>query len=130
MEKILRWLFFGVVVSLLPLGFAYFDLVMKDKPATWVAVLGNGELLVIIWALAAGAIGELFGSKDGQNALKIVSGGLTLIVLISAAHFFATITEARASNANLDDAFIVKASVELFIVSLVPSLACLALTGA
>jgi hypothetical protein len=128
MAKILRWAIFGVVISVLPLGFAYVDLVMKEQTATWAGVIGNGELLVIVWGLSAGAIGELFGS-EGQPILKIICGGLTLLVIISAAHFFASITEARAANVKLDEAFIVSASTKLFIFSLAPSLACLAITG-
>jgi len=85
-------------------------------------------LLVVIWAICAGAIGELFGSS-GRPLLKVICGGLTLVALISAAHFFAAITEARAYNIKLDDAFIVSASIKLFIFSLGPSLACLAITG-
>ena len=128
MLKVVRWIIFEVIISVLPLGFAYVDLTMKAKDPTWAGVIGNGELLVIVWAISAGAIGELFGS-DGRPLLKVICGGLTLLVIISATHFFSAITEARASNVKLDDAFVVSASVKLFIFSLAPSLACLAITG-
>lgn len=127
MLRITRWVFFGVIVSLLPLGFTYVDLIMKEKQVTLSTVIGNGELLVIVWVLCAGAIGELFGT-DGHPFLKVVFGALTLITIISAAHFFAAITEARASNIRLDDDFIVSASVKLFVFSLAPSVACLWIT--
>jgi hypothetical protein len=111
MPKVLRWLLFGVIVSILPLVFAYLVLLMNPNPAPGSitpkvtgasAVLGNGELLVVTWVLAASAIGEVIGGDEGKGWfegrgwLKIVSGGLTLIALIFAALFFAAIAEARA----------------------------------
>jgi hypothetical protein len=127
MLKITRWILFGVLISILPLIFTYFDLIMKEKQATISAVIGNGGLLVIVWALCAGAIGELFGA-DGHPYLKVVFGALTLIVIISATHFFASVTEARAAGIHLDDDFVVSASVKLFVFSLGPSVACLWIT--
>ena len=140
MPKVLRWLLFGVIVSILPLVFAYFVLLMNPNPTAgsnvtgMSAVLGNGELLVVTWVLAAGAIGEVIGSDEGKGWfkgrgwLKIVSGGLTLIVLIFATLFFAAIAEARAVNVKVEDSFVSTSSIDLFLISLVPCFICVAST--
>jgi hypothetical protein len=128
MLRMVRWLIFGVVISLLPLGLTYFDLRMNAKPVAVVTVIGNGELFVIVWVLSAGAIGELFGSGNRFAALKAVCGGITLIAILAAGHAFASVTEARAAQMVLDDAYVVKQSINLFLFSLVPSMACVAMS--
>ena len=102
MLRVLRWMIFGAVVSVLPLSFAYADLLVTSHAASLEKILGNGELLVIIWVLSSTAVGELFGSSGRLAWLKLIVGGATLLVILAAGHEFATITEARAANAPLD----------------------------
>jgi hypothetical protein len=58
-DKVLRWFIFGVLISLLPLAYTYENLTIKSQPAEMTKVVGNGELVIIVWALCAGALGEL-----------------------------------------------------------------------
>jgi hypothetical protein len=126
MQKLTRWIFFGALVSLLPLAFTYMDLQLRGQTVTLEKLLGNGELLVIVWVLSASAIGELIGAPDAAPMLKIVFGGLTFIVIIMAALFFSSIAELRATNADkVDNHFIVIASIALYIGSLIPCSVCI-----
>jgi hypothetical protein len=128
MLKVLRWLIFGAVVSLLPLAFAYNDLSYTLQQATLEKIIGNGELLVIVWVLSASAIGELFGSGSKLAILKVIAGGLSLLIILDAGHAFATITQAKAAKIAVDEALVVSSSIKLFLWSLVPSIACVAIT--
>jgi hypothetical protein len=126
MQKLARWIFFGALVSLLPLVFTYLDLNVRGQAVSLEKLIGNGELLVIVWVLSASAIGELIGSPDAQPMLKIVFGGLTFIVIIMAALFFSSIAELRATNApKVDGEFIVTASIVLYLASLLPCSVCI-----
>lgn len=126
--KVLRWAIFGVVVSLIPLGYSYTILVIKSQPATWAKILGNGELLIIVWALCAGAIGELFGSGPEYTLPKILSGGFTLIILIFSTLLFASVAEARVSGTTLDEASLLVTSLVLLASGFVSCAFCMALS--
>jgi hypothetical protein len=127
-DKVLRWFMFGVLISLLPLAYTYENLVIKSQPVDMAKVVGNGELLIIVWALCAGAIGELFGSTADYKWFKIVSGGLTLIVLIMSALLFASIAEARVEHTAVNDVEIVWNSKILFLFGIVSCASCLVLS--
>ena len=88
-------------------------------------LIGNGELLVIIWVLAASAIGELFGSSATNQGIKVLFGGITLIIIIVATYFFSTVTEAHVNNVKVDVEYIVYVSEVLFVFALVPCSICI-----
>jgi hypothetical protein len=124
-EKVIRWLVFGSLISILPLVYAWMDLRVRGETATFQRIIGNGELLVIVWVLAASAIGELFGSKGTNPKPKIFFGGITFALIIVSALFFASITEAREAKTNLDGSFVVVVSIIFYLASLVPCSYCL-----
>jgi hypothetical protein len=101
--RLLRWCFFGVVISLLPLGYSYENLLLRSQAASVAKIVGNGELLVIVWALCAGALGELFGSSANYKAWKIFAGACTLFILINSALVFAGLTEAKVAGEPIDE---------------------------
>jgi hypothetical protein len=128
--KLARWIIFGAIVSLLPLVFAWITLVLAsqtDPPRDpeLKQIVGNGELLVIIWVLSATAIGELFGSGGGLQIPKIITGGFTLIVIILAAGLFVWTVDERALNRPVNEALLVRYSIYMFISSIVCSIGCL-----
>jgi hypothetical protein len=123
--KLLRWWIFGAVISVLPLLLVYMALKAKAQPVDAEMLIGNGELLVIVWVLAASAIGELFGSSGTNQWVKVLFGGLTLIVIIVAAFFFSTVTEAHVNHVKVDVGYVVWVSKWLFAISLVPCSICI-----
>jgi hypothetical protein len=125
MTKVVRWLIFGAAVSLLPLAYVYLDLTMRSQVTSLEKILGGGELLVVIWVLAASAFGELIGGANERSTLKVLVGGLTFIIIVSSAMFFSSIAEAKAMGSIIDEHFVTQISIWLFFVSLVPCCACL-----
>jgi len=123
--KIVRWLIFGAIISLLPLAFTFADLALRGRPHRLTDVIGNGELLVVVWVLSASALGEMFGGKGGRPILHIVVGGLTLMVIVISALLFALVAEARAVGQPVDEELLVNMSVILYVISLFPCIGCL-----
>jgi len=123
--KIVRWLIFGAIISLLPLAFTFGDLALRGRPHRLVDVIGNGELLVVVWVLSASALGEMFGGKGGRPILHILAGGLTLVVIVAAALLFAFVAEAKAGTQPVNEDLLVNLSVILYVVSLFPCVGCL-----
>jgi hypothetical protein len=72
--KLVRWVIFTAVVSVVPLGILFVALVYAHKPHDLSAILGNGELVIISWVLGIGGLGELIpeGSTKRLPALACV----------------------------------------------------------
>jgi hypothetical protein len=64
LTKIARWIIFGALVSIIPLGVFYEILVIRNQPANLGKIMGNGELLIVTWVLCAGALGELLARAE------------------------------------------------------------------
>src|SRR5262249_21968577 len=114
--KILRWIIFGAVVSLLPLLFAWVILALTSQgtalQSTYLEkVIGNGELLVVVWVLSASAIGELFGSGNNLRHAKIITGGLTFIIILASTGLFSWVVEARAANQFVNENLLINLSI-------------------
>ncbi len=124
-EKVLPWLVFGALISVLPLGYAYGDLMLRQQEASMAKVIGNGELLVVVWVLCASALGELLGSGPKNPLRKILVGGVVLILIIFAALSFSSIAEARAAKVPINDRLVVIWSWWIFGVSVVSCLICI-----
>ena len=127
-DKILRWLIFGVVVSLLPLAAAYATLAIRSQPATLRAVAGNGEVLIICWSLCAGALGELFGSTNRYKRQKMVVGGVTIAVIVFCTLVFAPIEERRLLNQSINEDFLLILSYWALGACILSSMGCLVLS--
>jgi len=86
-EKIVRWLLFSVVLSLVPL----FVRVISNPKAvfTWDALTPNGELLLIAITLCAASIGDIFVAKGTDHhilgLMRLLGGSCALIIIILSA---------------------------------------------
>jgi hypothetical protein len=120
--------FFGVMIALLPLLYSYQSLTIRSQTASWDKIIGNGELLVIIWALCAGAIGELVGGSKNYAISKLVSGAAALIVLILSALLFADVAGAKAAGTKIDEVAVVSTSIWLLIFGIISCAGCVALS--
>lgn len=128
--KILRWVIFGAIVSLLPLVFAWVTLALTSqaKPPQnpdLGKVLGNGELLVVVWVLSASAIGELFGSGKNFRHAKIITGGFTFIIILVSTALFSWVVEAKSTNQAFNETLLVKYSIYFYLASIVSCIGCL-----
>lgn len=125
--KMARWLIFSVIIALVPLVFAFVNAQMKNVQADWTTTLGNGELLIVIAAICAGAVGELFGSSNRFKVSKIVAGGSTVVVLIFSALVFASIEPAGAATV-AQKGVIATASIYLFLFAIGCCASCIVLS--
>jgi hypothetical protein len=126
---------------LVPILLVYLDLLLDKEPVTTAKLIGHGELIVITWVLSAGALGELIGSPAAHPVAKTILGGLALIVVIVATYYFGVVAEAQilagsATSAGSEiarhvaekAATIVDYSTWFFVLSLIPSVICVACT--
>ncbi|WP_420127621.1 hypothetical protein [Longimicrobium sp.] len=120
-EKLVRWLMFSVLVSLVPLAMTYFGLRLDRRQVHLEMLLGRGELLLISTTLGAAALGELLpGGRD--NAIgKLLAAGTSRVGILVCSFYFATIQSRTAPDAQA----ILAASVWLFTGMLVASAICL-----
>lgn len=86
--KIIRWLVFSVAIALLPLVANLLKTNTEITPWELSTIIGRGELLLIVAALCATAIGDLVGSTDHLQGWKIVSGGACIVLLLLATIYY------------------------------------------
>lgn len=127
LNKVVRWIIFGVFVALVPLAFSYLNLLIKDKHPTIEAITDDGGLLLIISALCAGAIGELIGTGEKALFAKVLASGGSVIVLLLSASEFASITQGK-NVTDFNHHGVATISLWLFGVGLLPCLGCIALS--
>lgn len=94
-RRLLKWILFSVVISLLPLVADFWNRLMhvdtSNSVVLIIEVLGHGGLLLISGAIAADAIGDLIGSGPEFITLKYVSGGACLAVVLLSSLMYASI---------------------------------------
>lgn len=119
-EKLARWFFFSVIVSLIPLLFAYIHVVNDGHTATLPSILVHGELLLISVALAADAVGDLIGAPRNRPVLMIFAGAGCIITIMFASLYFADVSYKPQANADL----VYRTSLAVFGLCLVASVSC------
>ncbi|OCC02398.1 hypothetical protein BA190_24040 [Labrys sp. WJW] len=80
--KVLRWLIFSIIFSLLPLGLDYLMALSRSKSPSgsiWADVIGRGELCLIAVTLSAVGAGEMYGTQLKGERLSVILGGASLI---------------------------------------------------
>lgn len=92
-KKLLRWVLYGVGVSILPIIWAALSLFIHDKPIVVKELLGNGDLLMATCGGCAVALGEIIGSSRAAESSKIAMGFFSLMVVIGSCLVFSSITE-------------------------------------
>jgi hypothetical protein len=94
-RRLLKWILFSVLISLLPLVADFWNRVTHGSKSASVEliidVLGRGGLLLISGAIAADAIGDLIGSGPEFISLKYASGGACLAVVLLSSLMYAGI---------------------------------------
>ena len=120
-KKIVQWLFFSVVIATSPIIFNLFKSLGRGEELSMSLLIGRGELLLISSAICAAAIGELFGSSEGNILAKLIIGGSCLILLILSAMWFADISAAIYSSEYINTDRVSTLSLIFFILSIITS---------
>ena len=129
MEKIIRWIIYGVAIALLPLIFQLIILIASGAKASLVAVTSQGELLLISVCMVAAAIGEIIICDTNKKKFKMISVGSCLLLLIMSALLFAVISQSNPLSISLDNNAISDISLYLYFCSLISSGCCVYLSG-
>ncbi|MEM6635548.1 MAG: hypothetical protein AAF667_06615 [Pseudomonadota bacterium] len=124
-EKLSRWLIFSVAISLVPLIFAAISLASRGSSVELIAVIGNGELLIISTSMCAAAVGELFGAGQKYKYVQVILGGLAVLLLMLSALNFADIAAVRAAGSNVVSEVLRSTSIVIFLASVVVSCGCI-----
>ena len=132
-DKIAKWIFFGVILSLAPLIVDGLNLLSHHQAGTPSvglpgAVIERGELLLIVAGIAGAALGELFGKKAPRHpvANKVV-GGSALFIMFIAAMWYANVAWSAHSGEKYDHRFVVGNSLWLLAATIVVTVACVVL---
>ncbi len=128
-EKLARWLLFGVLFTLLPFALSYLNLRARSKSANPVKIVNlfaRGELLLVSTAIGIAAVGELFGVKNANALGQIISGGVSLLLVVIQALWYASVSEPKS---DFDADFVGRVSVIFFAATVLASVACLLVAG-
>jgi len=75
-DKLLRWLIFSVLIALCPIVSNALILLTKDADASLAALVGRGELLLIVAGMCARGLGQLVAAGTGTyRKMKLIAAG-------------------------------------------------------
>jgi hypothetical protein len=123
--KLLRWLFFTVVIALAPILCCWHNLGLEGRIASPELLLGKGELYLISCALAAAAIGELVATGWEQATAKVICAGGCLLIVVLATSAYAVIAGHLEKHDDCCATEVASRSKILFICTIVAAAACL-----
>ncbi len=69
-NSVRKWLLFGVLVALAPIGFRYISAVINQNPLAYFELISGGELFLISVALCASAVGDLIELNTDSEPIK------------------------------------------------------------
>ncbi|RWO87961.1 hypothetical protein [Mesorhizobium sp.] len=125
--KVLRWLFFTVFLSLIPIGVSYLvGAANTVSPLTLNATLEHGDLYLLCCAFCATGLGELIGlGKRRFEGVQIFVAGVAITHLVTCLILYVVI---KNPPANTDIQYFVNLSKILFASGVLTSTACVAIT--
>jgi|GEM_PF-1600988 len=128
--KIVRWIMFSIVLSLLPLGMKMLSLSIRNHNFSYSDIVSHGELLLITITMCTTAIAELFCSGSGSKPPKLFVGSVTILILILAASLFSDISVAFELGRDKDFGpdVIFNTQIVLFVLSFILGIACIFLS--
>lgn len=128
--KLLKWLIFTVIFSLVPLLFEWIFRLTRTEDTTLLGLMSHGELVLILVPICAASAAELFGSTRAMLWAKVVVGGFSLVLLMLCSAYFAYISAGSAAGQALDAKVIGNVSLIVFGCSLFSNGSCIWLAEA
>ncbi|HEY2588108.1 MAG TPA: hypothetical protein VGI81_20360 [Tepidisphaeraceae bacterium] len=125
-KKLLQWLFFGVIFSLLPFVFTavQFYGTPKHPQFAWWVLWPRGELFLVSVGFAADGAGEALSIEGRFQHLKIVLVGLCFLVVALSAFGYAQL---QSSAYSYPPIFVTSSSVAFFVLTFTCAGLCKAL---
>lgn len=126
-ERLLIWLFFGVVISIMPLVFHALQYINREKPFELYNIISNGELFILSVVMASAAIGESMLLEKRSLLIKMMVG-VCLLQLTFSAFYYADISAINFSGSiKIPESTIVNNSIYLYVSTLITSSCCIGL---
>lgn len=118
------WLFFTVIIALIPIVFNVVAIIFRDsqQPAL-LPVLAKGELLIVSVAVGSDAIGRYFAS-DTNEMYKIISACVCFMLVISSAFLFPLFATLPPTETSLSVNDLSSISVIMFFATMLSSGVC------
>jgi hypothetical protein len=131
-ERLMHWLFFGVIMTLIPFMAAMFGDIDRGIRLSFATLFGQGELLIVATIISAGGIGELFGSEisETRRMPKLLLLGFCVISLVATCIWFADISSLLVTRHPADPETVAVGSIVLFFFAVIEGLAALILSEA
>lgn len=129
-DKLLHWLFFGVIMSLVPFAATVFGDLDRGIGMSLSNLFGQGQLLIIATIISAGGIGDLFGTAadKSRRTPKLLVLGFSLINLVVTCLWFADISALVVTRHPADPGTVAVGSIILFVFAVMEGVSALALT--
>ena len=115
----MQWLFFTVGITLAPLIFNYFIILLTKSSLTnnpLISFSPKGEVLIVSAAIVGEATSDLFSRAIAKN-YKLILGGFCIVTLIVACLLFAFISTVQPDRIN-NPILMTELSLFFFIVAL------------
>ena len=114
LEKLLRWLLFGVAIGLLPFAYPAIKSLVVGPSLTAVRLFGRGDLFLITATLVAASFGDLIANGKEQAIRKIWIGFLCLIIFIVCTVWYGVVANAIDAKVAYDENLTSRYSLWLF----------------
>lgn len=129
-EKLLHWLFFGVLMALVPFIAAIFSDVDRDKTFDFSSLFGHGDLLIIATIISAGGIGDLFGTAVDKRhrTSKLIVLGCSIVSVAVTCMWFGDISSLLFTAHPADPTTVAVGSLILFVFAIIEGISALMLS--
>ena len=126
--RVLKWICFSGLVSLLPLGIAVIVLTMHNQYRDASQLYERGELMLISATLLATAMGDIMTSGFHRIRTKVFVGAVTVALLVGTSVWYATTLESIIAAEAYNHVALLRASPWMFSFSMAAGLACVMLS--
>ncbi|MFT4924269.1 MAG: hypothetical protein ACI8WB_000347 [Phenylobacterium sp.] len=124
MQRVMKWLLFGVICGLLPIGFVALDYFTVGEHFQLRDLIGKGELLLISCGISATGMGELLVEGTKYVRIGMVMGACSVILVGGCSYWFASV----GSSVQLNIENITIGSLGLFLFSVAITAGCFIIT--
>ncbi len=118
-EKLSRWLLYGVVIGLVPFAFPFIKGAVVGPHVTLVTLFGRADLFLVTATLVAASSGDLIASGKEQALGKIWIGFFCFLVFVLCIVWFGTVSAALDAHEKYDAALTANVSVIFFGIAVV-----------
>ncbi len=116
----LKWLIFGVILALLPIGFnLVYALTVFGLWPSAAFLFGRGELLLLAVGLSSSTLGNLMLGRHRWRTLRLVVAGVCAADIAFASFYFALISGKYVMRGSTDTGVEVTISLALYVVAVV-----------